>query len=139
MTDAYVEEKLIEHFKKLEGLTANEDGTYPEVALPNMNFTRPEDGYWYELYFVPGIPKQIELGTEARSRWIGVMDIKICTPKDSGTKPANDRFESVERLFKSGTYIDGIRITRCYRSSALENGDYYVMPVTVEYWADLDR
>lgn len=139
MTDAYVEKVIIDKFKELEGLTVNEDGTYPEVAFPNQNFVRPEDGYWYELYFIPGQPVQVELGTEGRSRWVGVLQINICTPKDSGIEPINDRYESVAKLFRSGTYIDGVRIKRTYRTSALEDGDYYVMPVTVEYWADLDR
>lgn len=139
MTDTYAEEILVEKFKSLEGLTVKEDGTYPEVAFPNENFTRPEDGYWYELYFVPGQPIQKELGTEGRNRWIGVMMINVCTPKNEGIKPANARFDSIAKLYKQGLNIDGVRITRTYRTSAFEDGDYYVLPVTVEYWADLDR
>lgn len=139
MTDVYAERIMIEKFKELEGLIVTEDGVYPEVAFPNTNFERPDDGYWYELFFIPGHPIQIELGSEARSRWVGILQINICTPKDSGTEPINDRYESVSKLFRPGSNFDGVRITRCYRTSALENGDYYVMPVTVEFWADLDR
>lgn len=139
MTDAYCEKQLVEKFKELEGLTVTEDGKFPEVAFPNLNFERPEDGYWYELFFIPGQPVQVELGSEGRSRWVGDLRINVCTPKNSGTESANDRYESIAKLFRSGSYINGVRIIKTSRSSAIEDGDYYVLPVDVSFWADLDR
>lgn len=139
MTDAYCETQLIEKFKGLEGLTVTEDGRYPEVAFPNMNFERPDDGYWYELYFLPGQPVQVELGTEGRNRWVGVLRVNVCTPKNSGIESANDRYELIAKHFRSGLYINGVRIIRTSRSSAIEDGDYYVLPVDISFWADLDR
>lgn len=112
---------------------------YPTVAFPNEVFTKPDDGYWYELYFIPAEPLQIELGTEARSRWTGILQINICVPKDSGTKPINERYNNIEKLYRRGLILDGLRIMRTYRTSAYDDGDYYVMPVTVEWQADLDR
>lgn len=147
MTDTYAEKLLIEKFKTLKGLNietstdeaGNEILVYPEVAFPNESFERPDDGYWYELYFLPAEPVQIELGTEARSRWSGVMQINICVPKNDGIVPLNSRYDNIAALFRSGSIIDGVRIRRTYRTSALDDGDYYVMPVSVEWQADLDR
>lgn len=146
MTDAIVEELMIEKFKELNGLTKINIGTeenpeyeYPEVAFPNIAFTKPEDGYWYELFFIPAEPLQIELGTEARSRWIGILQINVCVPKNSGTTPLNNRYENIAKLFRSGLIFNGIRIVRTYRTSALDDGDYYVLPVSVEWQADLER
>lgn len=139
MTDVYAEEVLTEKFKELKSLTVTESGEYPEVSFPNKNFTRPEDGYWYELWFAPARATQIELGSEARSRWVGILQINICVPKDSGTQAANSRYEAIASHFRTGSYIKGVRIINTQRTSAFENGDYYVMPVTVSYWADLDR
>lgn len=168
MTDTYAEELLINKFLKLEGLVKipktefeqdegdnseeqdspknefnneeeNKEYFYPEVALPNESFIRPEDGYWYEIYLIPAIPNQIELGSEARSRWTGIMQINICVPKDSGTKALNARYDAIASLFRSGLYIEGVRIVRTYRTSALDDGDFTVLPVSVEWWADLDR
>lgn len=112
---------------------------YPEVAFPNESFERPDDGYWYEIYMIPAIPNQIELGTEARSRWTGIMQINICVPKDSGTRALNARYDAIASLFRSGLYLEGVRVVRTYRTSALDDGDYTVLPVSVEWWADLDR
>lgn len=147
MTDTYAEEILIEKFKTLPGLeieketdgSGNEILSYPEIAFPNKSFERPKDGYWYELYFLPAEPVQVELGSEARSRWSGVLQVNICVPKDDGIVPLNSRYDKVAALFRSGSIIDGVRIRRSYRTSALDDGDYYVMPVSIEWQADLDR
>ena len=148
MTDTYAEELLINKFLELDGLTktaiSDDDSDsveyyYPEVALPNEAFTRPEDGYWYEIFLLPTMPNQIELGTEGRSRWTGIMQINICVPKDSGTRSLNARYDAIADLFRSGLYINGIRIIRTYRTSALYDDDFTVLPVSVEWWADLDR
>ncbi len=144
MTDSYVEETLIEKFKELEGLIIDEEATtdygrYPEVAFPNRPFIRPEDGYWYELSFTPSVPVQKELGTGGRSLWVGIMQVNICVPKNAGIEAINDRYDNVAELYKSSSFIDGIRIYRTYRTSALDDDDFYVMPVSIEWQAYLDR
>lgn len=146
MTDARIENLIIEKFKELDGLEKVNIGTreepeweYPTVAFPNVTFTKPDDGYWYELFFIPARPVVIELGSEARSRWVGILQINVCVPKNTGTIPLNDRYDNIAKLFRSGLFFDGIRINRTYRTSALDDGDYYVMPVSVEWQADLDR
>lgn len=138
MTEAIVQHILIEKFKELDGLVKNADGTYPEVAFPNEMFTRPDDGYWYELYFPPAMPIEKEIGSKV-FRWFGIMQINICVPKGSGIVALNNRYESVAQLYKSDTVISGVRIVRSYRTSALEDGDFYVMPVTVEWQTNLEK
>lgn len=141
--DEELEEEVIENSpnkdKNKDEDTKEIEYFYPEVAFPNEAFTRPEDGYWYEISMIPAVPNQIELGTTARSRWTGIMQINICVPKDSGTKAMNARFNAIAALFRSGLYIEGVRVVRTYRTSALDDGDFTVMPVSVEWWADLDR
>ena len=140
MTDVEIEKAATEHFLKMEGLTINEDGSHPEVCLENEEFERPDDGYWYEVYFIPSSPEQIELGTTARSRWLGLLQINICTPKNAGTAPALDRYKSIAEHFRTGMYIENkVRVVKTSRTSAIEDGDFYVTPVTVELLANLDR
>ena len=117
---------------------------YPEVAFPNEDFKRPIDGNgnnlaWYELYFIPARPTQIELGTKGRSRWFGLMQVNICVPKTWGTQELYQRYDDIAALFKSGLILEGVRIVRTYRSSALDDDDFYCLPVTIEWQADLDR
>lgn len=130
-------------------LKYDEDGdviysNFPAAAFPNSDFERPVDENgnntaWYELFFITSKPNQIELGTTARSRWIGIMQINICIPKTWGRKEINYRYNEIADLFRSGINIDGVRVTNTYRTSALDDDDYYCLPVTVEWWADLDR
>lgn len=147
MTDTYAEEILITHFKKIEILTKVEttdfEGNtiyeYPEIALPNESFERPDDGYWYELHPIPAKSMDIELGTKARSRWIGILQVNICVPKNSGSTPLNERYDEIAKHFRRGLVIDGVRIISSDRTSAMDDGDYYVMPVSIVWQADLDR
>ena len=112
---------------------------YPNVAFPNKPFERPDDGYWYELFFIPAVPVQKELGKDGRLLWIGVLQINICVPKNDGTEALNNRYDKVSSLFRSTSFIDGVRIHRTYRTSALDDEDFYVLPVSVEWQAYLDR
>lgn len=117
---------------------------FPNVAFPNMDFTRPVDAkgnntFWYELYFIPAPPTQIELGTTARSRWCGIMQVNVCIPKTWGTEELYARYDEIASKFRSGLILEGARITRTYRSAALDDKDSYCLPVTIEWQADLDR
>lgn len=142
MTDTYAEEVLIREFKKLKGLqkvTLDGVTAYPEVAFPNESFERPNDGYWYELYFIPAVPNVIELGGTGRSRWLGLLQINVCVPKGVGSKPQNARFDNIAKLFRNGRMIDGVRIQKVYRDVAVDDGDFSTMPVTIQWQADMDR
>ena len=147
MTEITVENILIERFKTLDGLKKIEETdlngdiitTYPEVAFPNEPFERPEDGYWYELFPAPAKSVDAYLGSMEDVRWAGVLQINICAPVNSGLKPLNERYESIAKLYRRGAIIDGIRIIRSDRTSAIEDGDFYVMPVQIVWEANLER
>ena len=122
----------------------SETSVYPNVAFPNSEFIRPVDEngnntFWYELYFIPAPPNQIELGTKGRSRWVGIMQVNICIPKTWGTDELNNRYDEIAALFRSGLILEGVRITRTYRATAVDDDDFYCLPVTIEWQADLDR
>ena len=117
---------------------------FPSISFPNVPFNRPsdEDGNplsWCELYFLTHAPNQIELGTTARSRWLGIMQVSICIPKAWGTSEAKSMYNEIASNFRSGLIIEGVRITRTYKTSALDGDDFYCLPVTVEWTADLER
>lgn len=117
---------------------------YPDVLFPNISDNRPvdDDGMnspWYELFFIPYAPNQIELGTSGRSRWVGIMQVNICVPLNWGTDDLYARYDELAALFRSGLILQGVRIVKTYRSSAIEDDDYYMLPITIEWQSDLDR
>lgn len=139
MTDVVVERILTESFLGIEPPLARRSWSgYENVAFPNSTFTRP-NGMWYEVAFIGDRPWQSELGTHGRSRWSGIMQISICYPKGIGIQGIEDAFERIATHFYRGSFHDGVRIRRVYRSSARMYDDYYSVPVSVEWEADLDR
>jgi len=117
---------------------------FPSIAFPNIKFERPKDDdgndrAWCELYFLSQAPLQIELGSTARSRWVGILHINVCIPASWGTNEANAMYDEIASTFRSGLIIEGVRIVRTYKTSALSDDDFYCLPVTVEWTADLER
>ena len=82
---------------------------------------------------------QIELGEEARSRWVGIFQVNICVPKTWGRREITARYNELAALFRSGININGVRVEKTFRTSALDDDDFYCLPVTISWWADLDR
>lgn len=94
---------------------------------------------WYEVYFTPTAPNQIELGTDGRNRWTGFLQINICVPTNWGTSEMLYRYDEIASLFRQGLIINGVRIYRVYRGPNMTESDFTWCPVTVEWQADLDR
>lgn len=141
MTDAYVEQVMIERFKEIGEpfLKYDEDGNITNVAFPNESFVRPADGHWLEFWFIPPEPFQKELFREARNRYIGLVQINIIVPNNIGTSAINARYETIAKQFRRGDIFNGVRIAKTYRDPASIDGDYYLVPVTIEWEADLDN
>lgn len=141
MTDVTVEKILKQSFLDIRPpLARRKKGKdeYENVSFPNTTFTRPK-GMWYEIAFLGNPPNQNELGTGGRSRWTGIMQISICYPKGIGTQGVDEAFERIASHFARSSQHNGVRVKRTYRSSARLYDDYYSVPVSVEWEADLDR
>lgn len=113
--------------------------SYPSVAFPNEDFNLPDDGYWFEVYPIPAIPFTAEIGMEARSRWLGILQINVCVPKNGGTKSSNARYEEIAKLFRRDSIIEGVRITKVSKEPFVDDGTTYMVPVSVHWQADIDK
>lgn len=139
MTDVIVEKILTESFLNMTPPLARKNKYgYENVSFPNKTFKRP-NGMWFDIAFINDRPNQWELGTSGRSRWLGIMQINVCYPKGVGTEGIEDAFERIASHFRRSSIHDGIRIKRTYRSSARLYDDFYAVPVSIEWEADLDR
>jgi hypothetical protein len=136
--NAVVEKKLtVEDKFDTNGMLKSE--LFPTVALQNVSFNKPEDGYWYEFWFIPSKPIEGEIFKDARQRWIGIVQINICTPSNVGTKPAKDRYDEIVNKFKCGKIFEGVRIDRTYQERGQEDEDYYLLPVTIAWKSDIEK
>ena len=109
---------------------------------------RPENGIWYELHFLPAQPYMAEIFKNAMNRWQGIFQINICVLKTIRTNTPNmgnmgvkdyvdNAYESIAEVMKRGVIKDRVHITGVGRSSAIDNGDYYAVPITVSWYANL--
>lgn len=146
-TDAYVEKTLSDAFAAFSLIKTKTVAANPvmNVYWPNKAFDKSlwlSDG-WYEVDIIPGTPDQAELGTLGRNRWVGIFQVTICVPLNSGKDMANARYNAIASLFTRGTNFSGVEVTgvhRCPNLSSEQEGtatDHYRLPVRIEYRADL--
>lgn len=142
MTDTEVETFLINHFETecaslLTSKIVNSKTVYTNVSFQNKSFTRPSDGYWFELIFLPTTPYQQELGHDGGNRWNGILQVNICIPQNTGTAAANARYNKIYSAFPRGFITNGIRILSVAHTSARAVDDYCSMSVSIAWQADL--
>lgn len=114
------------------------------VIEPNSTLERPTNDLWFEIFPLHSQPHQQELGTTGRNRWNFGLQININTPRNSslysGTDASDDAYDIISSNFKRGDIFNGIRVMQtAYRSSARLLEDYYSVPVTIMFQADLDN
>lgn len=148
-TDSFVEDTLVAAFKTLsliksKTISGKTVYNYSEINKVFEKSNWMAEG-WYELDMIPGEPYQAELGTSGRNRWVGIFQVTVCVPLNSGKTMANARYEALATLFKRGGVLSGVEITSCHRcpnlSSDMEGAetDHYRLPVRIAYRADLEN
>lgn len=128
-------------------LFTKKDGKYIDIKYEFEDFQRPTSGVWYALHFLPAQPNVIEIGTDAMNRWSGIFQIDVCVLKSIRTKTprygVKDYFDTayaaIAEVMKRGVYKDRVRITGVGRTSAIDNDDFYSMPITVSWYANLEN
>lgn len=163
MTQTYVRNKLVELFETIEPvLEKNEDGEITNVNYEFEAFDREGHKTWLELFFIPSPPVQTELGTKGRNTWMGLFQINLCAVKnklnqvasaadedETEEKPDTSKmsvqeffdynYNAIAEVMKRGVIYKGVRVIKIYNSPARDFGDYFSMPVTVEWQAYLDN
>ena len=98
------------------------------------------DKIWFEIFPLRAQPFQQELGASGRNRWISGAQININCPKGIGTYDLDSVYDAIAARFRRGDIFDGVRVVQtAYRSSARIADDYYSVPVTVMFQADLEN
>lgn len=151
MTNTEVNQTLISIFESAtidDGYGGKESLFYPDKRDINYefeSFTRPSNGCWYELHFLPAQPYMAEIFKNAMNRWQGIFQINICvlktirtiTPNMGVQDYVNIAYDSIAEVMKRGVIKDRVHITGIGKSSAIDNGDYYSVPISVSWYANL--
>ena len=147
MVQSYVNDVLISLFESAimeDGSSLFEDDK-SDINYEYEAFNRPASGCWYELHFLPAQPVMAEIGKSAMNEWKGIFQINICVLKTIRTITPNygvkdyvdNAYVSIAEVMKRGVIKDRVHITGVGISSAIDNGDYYSVPVSVSWYANL--
>lgn len=146
----YIEKKIKHYFLDKLPQYCSGDDAWELHWNPVKTFTRPDDLYWLDFFFMNNEPFQQELGTGGRNRHKGILQINICTPLDDtkeneedpiGTSSMDVCADDIARVFRRGVIFDGIRIVKCHKyTSALEvYDDFASLPLRIFWEADLSN
>lgn len=109
------------------------------VAWPNVPFTPVKGTAYHRVNLLPATPEQRELGATGRNTETGVYQVDCVFPADAGAGNAWARAELVRAHFKRGTKLAGSGFVVTIRGAgpgpAIQEDGWYVVPVTISYYA----
>ena len=111
------------------------------IAWENKTFAPVAGTRWYRATFLPGMANAAAIGDGAQNRHYGLMQIDVCEPKNLGDVLAANEAERIATCYKRGTVLTYtgvlVRIERVYRGAAIPSDDWYMVPILIEYRADV--
>jgi hypothetical protein len=109
----------------------------------NQQFNRPTNSTWAVLSFVPNQPSVETLGNQGQDYVNGFVQIDLHYPDASGDAQARADFETVRGFFKAGfRFTDSgqqVIILNCGRSQGRASGNWYVVSITISWYALIPR
>lgn len=127
----------------VQRLTAVSPGaalTVAQVAWENKKFIPTVGTAWYRATFLPGEQRAAAIGTDSANRNLGVFQIDVIYPKDAGDITCQAEAERIATCYKRDTVLTYsstlVRCERAYRGPAIQEDDWYRIPVFVEYRSD---
>lgn len=150
MTQIDCEETLTNLFNSIDLFFYTEDVGQEIISYEFSAFEKPACGYWYEVKHIPIEPSTPEIFKGAMNKWSGIMQINICVYKDIKTRRTThtdkdvyfymkNAYAAIAEVMKRGVILDRVHITKVGKSSAIDNGDYYSVPISVNWYAHLEN
>lgn len=127
----------------LAGMTPALDPTDEDrgIAYENKKFT-PKNGVPYqEARMIPATPDNASQGTKHYIE-VGIFQVLLKYPNGGGSATAQARAEAIRTWFKRGTTVThgsiNTIVTRTpAKAQAIVEGDRYVIPISIQYQADI--
>ena len=133
MDDSGVESALITKAKTITGVT---------FVTANVPAPAPS-GIWARITYGPGEVQAEGVGVQSRERLFGVLMVDVFGPKGEGRSACTAAAVNVMQGFKRGDAVSiiggALIVARSYRDVALEEDNWYHIPVRIEFRAELDR
>lgn len=139
MSVSSVESALVAGYKAALPALASDTVT----QYPNRKFTPPNAATWAKVTFMPNQPNPTGLGDGGTDYLDGIFQIDLNAKLDSGTQSILGNYEALRAYFHAGRFLthegQSVCITSCGRGSGRSDSGYYKIPVTVVFYAHLQR
>ena len=110
------------------------------TAIANAPFT-PSGDVWYRISFLSGEPLTIGIGTEARERFVGIVQVDVYTKTGIGDVTPITKAAEVANLISRGTVLTSngqdVLITKVWIDNADVEDGWYVTPVNFRWQAEI--
>jgi hypothetical protein len=108
----------------------------------NRPFTPPAQTTHFRFRLVMGEPTQMNIGRQPRLlRYRGTAAVDLYFPAGDGTVPASTLGGAIVAAFPPGhelTYSDQrVRITKAVKETGKPGSEWFHVPVTITWWADV--
>lgn len=127
----------------LETSLAAMPGLPAAVQYENVLFEPPEPSAglpWLRVTHMPAEVGRRSSGEQGTTEVPGVTQVSVFWPAGHGAGPARRLADTIAAWFKSGTSLSAgshtIRVTKSWRAPALEEPDWYHVPVLVAWWCE---
>lgn len=111
------------------------------TAIANAPFT-PSGDVWYRISFLVGEPLTIGIGTEARERFIGIVQVDVYTKTGIGDVTPLEKATEVANLIPRGTILasngQSVLITKVWMDDPDIEDGWYVTPVNFRLQAEIN-
>jgi len=113
------------------------------VDRENAPFTKPADSVWARLTYLPNLPSVETLSDNGQDMEDGIVQIDFMFPTGGGDKAADDVTETFRAAFKAGKKLtssgQAVTITNCGRSPGRKEDNWFIVSVTISWYALVSR
>lgn len=110
-------------------------GATTPVSYPNVDFTPPVDAAWVQFSLLGGAAQQVDLGTTATFRNIGVIVVQIFVPTGSGVAVAMGHADSAAAIFRRASFSGVTCRAPAIRRVGVDDSDtWYQVNVEIPFY-----
>jgi hypothetical protein len=104
------------------------------ISWPNVNFTPPATGLWFEIRHFPNDNRTLGMAADSRTLFVGAFQVSVYFRPGTGeVEPARET-ENVIAHFAKGTALGPVRVSaRPSSAPAIMEDEFGFIPITIPY------
>lgn len=113
------------------------------ISFENVKFAQPTDTAWVNFIIVPGDRFATAIGQNAGRRQMGVLNIAVMVPQDTGSKASNEMVDHIVSIFEDlKLTVTAFGRANFFNTEVRKRGNisgYYTQNVQIEFQYDQEK